>query len=278
MERIDAHQHFWKYHPVRDAWITDEMTAIQRDFLPDDLKPILDANGVSGCVAVQADQSEGETLFLLDLAERYPFVKGVVGWVDLQAVDVAERLMYFRQYPKLKGFRHIVQSEQDPHFLLRPAFLNGVESLGKQGYTYDLLVKPHQLEATLEFVRSLPTQPLVIDHLAKPGIQAGIREPWAAQMAAIAKHEHVYCKLSGMVTEADWKRWKPADFRFYIQHILHVFGPERVMFGSDWPVCRLAADYEQVVELVAEVASGFAAHEQQSIWYQCAADFYGLNT
>ncbi|WP_353195436.1 amidohydrolase family protein [Parapedobacter defluvii] len=276
MERIDAHQHFWKYHPKRDAWITDDMAVIQRDFLPYDLKPVLEANGVSGCIAVQADQSEEETLFLLNLAEQAPFIRGVVGWVDLQAADVDERLAYFRRYPKLKGFRHIVQGEQDPDFLLRPVFLNGVEALGKRGYTYDLLVKPHQLDAALEFVRSLPNQPLVIDHLAKPYIQAGIREPWATQMAAIAEYEHVYCKLSGMVTEADWKRWKPVDFLFYIQHILQVFGPRRVMFGSDWPVCLVAADYARVVELVAEAIDSFTDSEQQMVWHQSATDFYGL--
>lgn len=254
------------------------MAAIQRDFLPDDLKPVLDVNGVSGCVAVQADQSEEETFFLLDLAEQHPFIKGVVGWVDLQAANVVERLSYFRRYPKLKGFRHIVQGEQDLHFLLRPAFLHGVESLGKQGFTYDLLVKPHQLEATLEFVRVLPPQPLVIDHLAKPYIQAGEREPWATQMAAIAQHPHVYCKLSGMVTETDWKNWKPADFLFYVRHILQEFGPQRVMFGSDWPVCLVAADYAQVVELVAEAVDNLTDSEQRSIWHECAADFYRLNT
>jgi len=254
------------------------MERIQRDFLPDDLLPLLVANQVTGCVAVQADQSEAETLFLLDLAARYPFIKGVVGWVDLRAADRADRLRYFRQYPKLKGFRHIVQGEQDVRFLLQPAFLQGVESLGKLGYTYDLLVKPHQLDAALEFVRTLPVQPLVIDHLAKPYIQAGSREPWAAQMAAIAKYEHVCCKLSGMVTEADWEQWKPADFQFYIRHMLEVFGPERLMFGSDWPVCQVAATYTQVVDLVAEAIGGLTESEQQSIWYQCAADFYGLNS
>lgn len=278
MERIDAHQHFWQYRPKRDAWITDDMAAIQRDFLPDDLRPILAANDVSGCVAVQADPSEEETFFLLNLAEQHSFIKGVVGWVDLQAADVAERLAYFRGYPKLKGFRHIVQAEEDPRFLLRPSFLSGVEALGNQGYTYDLLVKPHQLEATLEFVRVLPPQPLVIDHLAKPYIQKGEKEPWATQMAAIAKHPHVYCKLSGMVTEAEWQNWKPADFLFYMRHILDAFGPHRVMFGSDWPVCLVAAEYAQVVELVAEAVGDFTDGEQQSIWNGCATDFYGLNT
>ena len=278
MERIDAHQHFWMYHPVRDAWITDNMRVLQRDFLPDDLLPLLKTYGVSGCVAVQADQSEEETLFLLDLAARYPMVKAVVGWVDLQAADIDDRLRNLRRYPKLKGFRHIVEAEQHPDFLLHPAFLRGVESLGKAGFTYDLLVKPHQLDATLAFVHALPAQPLVIDHLAKPDIQRGIREPWATQLAALAKQEHVYCKISGLVTEAHWERWEPADFRFYMEHVLQVFGPSRVMYGSDWPVCTLAAEYRQVVDLVADAISGFTEEEQHRIWYQNAVDFYGINT
>lgn len=276
MERIDAHQHFWRYHPVKEAWITDDMAVIQRDFLPTDLEPVLNANGVSGCVVVQADQSEAETLFLLELAEQHPFIRGVVGWVDLQATDVAERLAYFCRYPKLKGVRHIVQGEEDPRFLLRPAFLRGIEALAKYGYAYDVLVKPHQLDAALEFIRLFPDQPFVIDHLAKPDIKAGVMQPWAAQLAAIANQGNVYCKLSGMVTEADWNGWEPADFRYYTQHILEVFGPQRVMFGSDWPVCLLAAEYGQVIELAEQVAAHLTPDKQELIWHSNARDFYGL--
>jgi len=277
MERIDSHQHFWQYHPVKDAWITDDMAAIRRDFMPGDLRPLLDANHVSGCVAVQADQSEEETLFLLELAEQYPFVRGVVGWVDLQSPQVADRLAYFSRYSKLKGVRHIVQGETDPRFLLRPAFMAGVEALASFGYTYDILVRPHQLDAVAEFVACFPDQPFVIDHLAKPDIKAGLQEPWATQLAAIAKsNEQVYCKLSGMVTEADWSAWKPADFIFYIQHILEVFGPQRVMFGSDWPVCNVAATYQQVVALVEQVLNHLPPDQQAMIWHQNAVDFYRL--
>jgi len=276
MDRIDSHQHFWHYHPTRDAWITDDMGAIQRDFLPGDLKPLMDANGVSGCVAVQADQSEAETSLLLDLADQYSFIRGVVGWVDLQAVDVSDRLAHFSRYPKLKGIRHIVQAEEDPRFLLRPAFMAGVEALAAYGFTYDILVKPPQLEAVTEFVASFPTQPFVIDHLAKPYIKAGAREPWANQLSAIAKYSHVYCKLSGMVTEADWAAWKPADFTFYIQHILDAFGPGRVMFGSDWPVCNVAAQYHEVVGLVGQAVDHLSPHDQELIWHRNAVDFYRL--
>src|SRR3546814_196538 len=173
MGRIESHQHCWQYNPVKDAWITDDMAAIQRDFLPADLKPLLDANGVSGCVAVQADQSEAETLFLLELADQHPFIKGVVGWVDLQAADVADRLAHFSRYPKLKGIRHIVQGEDDPRFLLRPEFMAGVEALAPYRLTYDILVKPHQLDAVAEFVACFTKQPFVIDHIAKPDIKSG---------------------------------------------------------------------------------------------------------
>ena len=276
MKRIDAHQHFWTYQPVKDAWITDDMAFIQRDFLPNDLKPALEAAGVSGCVAVQADQSEAESVFLLELAAQHSFIEGVVGWVDLQAADVAERLAHFSRYSKLKGVRHIVQGEEDPRFLLRPAFLRGIEALAKHGYTYDILVKPHQLDATLELIRAFPDQPFVIDHLAKPYIKAGVRQPWAEQLAAIANHGNVYCKLSGMVTEADWNGWEAGDFQYYIQHMLDVFGPRRVMFGSDWPVCLVAADYTQVIELVNQAIAHLAGDEQELIWHKNATDFYKL--
>ena len=276
MNRIDSHQHFWNYHPVKDAWITDDMVVIQRDFLPADLKPFMDANQVSGCIAVQADQSEAETLFLLELADQYPFIKGVVGWVDLQAANASDRLAHFSRYSKLKGIRHIVQGEEDPRFLLRPEFMAGIEALASHRLTYDILVKPHQLDATVDFIACFPDQPFVIDHLAKPYIKAGVRQPWAAQLAVIAKYDHVYCKLSGMVTEADWAAWKPADFAFYIQHTLDVFGPQRVMFGSDWPVCNVAAQYHNVVELVDRAIGHLSPREQELIWFKNAEDFYNL--
>ncbi len=276
MKRIDAHQHFWLYNPIKDAWITDDMAVIQHDFMPNDLGHLLDANGVSGCIAVQADQSEAETLFLLELAEKYPFIEGVVGWVDLQNYHVSDRLEYFRQFEKLKGFRHIVQSEDDPYFLLRPSFLKGIETLGKYNYTYDLLVKPHQLDVTLEFIGYFPDQAFVIDHLAKPYIKSGEHQPWAAQMEAIAQHKNVYCKLSGMVTEADLSDWESADFTYYIHHIIEVFGTHRVMFGSDWPVCLLAANYKQVIELLDHAIDHLQHDEQELIWHKNATDFYRL--
>lgn len=276
MLKIDSHQHFWLYEPIRDAWITDDMRVIQRDFMPADLRPILAQCRFAGCIAVQADQSENETHFLLELADRYPFVAGVVGWIDLQAPDIEERLAAFAQCPKLKGFRHIVQGEQDPDFMLRPAFLRGIQALGKHGFTYDLLVKPHQLNTAIDFVSRFPDQAFVIDHLGKPYIEKGITEPWCDQMKSLASFAHVSCKLSGMVTEADHARWQPADFSFYVRHLLEVFGPDRLMFGSDWPVCLLAADYEDVVELLEGQLSALSADEQGAIWGGNALRFYGI--
>lgn len=276
MKRIDAHQHFWSYQPKRDTWITDEMAVIRRDFMPDDLEPLLETHGITGCVAVQADQSESETRFLLNLAAKHDFIEGVVGWVDLQAANIKERLEYFSRFPKLKGFRHIVQDETDPRFLLRPSFLRGIEALGAHGYAYDILVKPHQLAVTLDFVSHFPNQRFIIDHLAKPHIREGRRQPWANHMAAIAGHQQVYCKLSGLVTEANLNSWKIADFDYYIDHILQVFGSDRIVFGSDWPVCLLAGKYREVVGIMEHVAARLSPEQAERVWYQNASTFYKL--
>jgi len=277
MKRIDAHQHFWIYNQVKDAWITDDMAVIQRDFMPEDLASLLVVNGVAGCVAVQADQSEQETDFLLALAQQYPFIKGVVGWVDLKDVHIEERLAHYSVFPKLKGFRHILQGEADPQFMLSPTFIRGVAALHKFDLTYDILVKPKQLPATAKFLNHFSEeQRFVVDHLAKPYISSRKTDPWAAEMKVLAQHPNVYCKLSGMVTEAHWKHWKPEDFDFYINHLLDVFGPERLMFGSDWPVCTVAASYEAVLELLELHTSKLSLAEQVLIWHQNAERFYKL--
>ncbi|WP_257656551.1 amidohydrolase family protein [Parapedobacter lycopersici] len=276
MQRIDAHQHFWEYRPDRDTWITDEMSVIRRDFLPADLKPLLEAQGIAGCVAVQADQSESETLFLLDLAARHDWIRGVVGWIDLRAPDVGERLAYFSQYPKLKGFRHIVQDEADPRFLLHPDWLNGIDALGRYDYTYDILVKPHQLAMTDEFIAHFPQQRFIVDHLAKPLVRSGERREWASAMEAIAQHRQVYCKLSGLITESDLTSWKTTDFDYYINHIIEVFGADRILFGSDWPVCLLAGSYRDVTALMEHAASQLSPAERALVWYTNAVNFYKL--
>jgi len=244
---LDTHVHFWQFDPVRDAWIDDSMSVIRRDFLPVDFELEMQANGIEGCVAVQADQSEAETHFLLQLAENHDFIKKVVGWTDLRSPDISERLDYFSQFEKLAGFRHIVQGEQDVNFLLRKDFCRGIAALEQHGFTYDILVFPHQLGAVLEFVRRFPNQKFVIDHLAKPYIKDGFFDGWAALMREIAKHENVYCKVSGLVTEAEWNGWKYADFVPYLDLVTEAFGIERLMYGSDWPVCLLGGSYGEVM-------------------------------
>jgi L-fuconolactonase len=248
--KIDAHQHFWKYDSGRDAWITEEMAVLQRDFSPQDLVPELAANGIDATVAVQAAQSEEETCYLLELAAKSEWIAGVVGWVDLCSERVEERLPLFSKFEKLRGFRHIVQSEPDDRFLLNPEFLGGVRLLRQFDFTYDILVYPRQLPAAVEFAAMFPEQRFVIDHMAKPEIKARKTEEWAAHMRSIARNPNVFCKVSGLVTEADWKNWCPEDFKYYLGVAFEAFGPERLMFGSDWPVCLLAGSYRQVFELV----------------------------
>ncbi len=278
--KIDAHQHFWQFDPVRDSWITEgAMSVIRRDFMPADLSPILKKNRFDGCIAVQADQSETETHFLLVLANKNDFIKGVVGWVDIQADNLEERLDYFRQFPKLKGFRHILQGEK-PEFMLNPTFTEGVRLLGKKGFTYDILVFPKHLEAVKIFLKKCPNQPFVIDHIAKPYIKKGLIKQWAKDIKAIAKHENVYCKISGMVTEANWKDWKEADFKPYLDIVFEAFGVDRIMYGSDWPVCLVAADYEKQLNIVQNYLQSSILNPQNSegskIMGENAARFYKI--
>lgn len=204
---IDSHQHFWNYEPVKHAWIDDDMAVIRRNFLPPDLKKVYAESGIEGCVAVQADQTLAETDFLIKLSEENQFIKGVVGWVDLRAENIHAVLNQYSAIGKLKGFRHVVQGEADHNFLLRPDFSRGIAALEKHGFTYDILVFPHQLGAVLEFVKRFPNQKFVIDHIAKPYIKDGFFDGWATLMKAIAAQENVHCKLSGMITEADYKTW-----------------------------------------------------------------------
>ncbi len=273
---IDSHQHFWKYDPERDGWITDEMSLLQRDFLPQDLERETDSNGVDGSIAVQADQSEDETLFHLRLAENNKRIAGVVGWVDLCSPMIRERLQFFSQFEKLCGFRHIAQSEPDERFLVRSEFLRGIAALQEFGFTYDILIYPKQLPAAIELASRFPKQPFVVDHLAKPEIKAGRREPWATQIRTIAQNANVYCKLSGLVTEADWREWRTEDFRPYLDVIFEAFGADRLMFGSDWPVCLLAASYRQVKQIIEDYVEAHAPAQKDKIFGGNAVRFYRL--
>jgi len=274
--RIDSHQHFWKYHPVKEAWITDDMKIIQRDFLPADLLPLLQENNIDGCVAVQADQSEDETNFLLQLADKNEFVKGVVGWVDLQSADLEERLEHFSQYKKLKGFRHIVQSELKDDFLLREPFCKGVEKLTTYNFTYAILIFPKHLRYASKFVQRFPQQAFVVDHLAKPDFKKADFLEWEKGIRALADYPNVSCKVSGMVTEADWKNWTADDFTYCLDVVTEAFGINRLMFGSDWPVCLLAASYQEMSNIVHRYFTQFSIDEQQKIWGKNAIDFYHL--
>jgi L-fuconolactonase len=274
--KIDAHQHFWKYDSRRDAWITEQMPVLRRDFSPQDLVPELAANGMDASVAVQAAQSEEETRYLLELAAGSRRIAGVVGWVDLRSERVEERLRFFSKFEKLGGFRHIVQSEPDDRFLLNSQFLRGIRLLRRFDFTYDILIYPRQLPAAVEFAALLPEQRLVIDHMAKPEIKARKTEKWAGWMRSIAENPNVFCKVSGLVTEADWKKWRAEDFKYYLDVVFEAFGPERLMFGSDWPVCLLAGSYRQVVQLIEDYVRANCPARFDDIFGGNAMRFYKL--
>ncbi len=273
---IDSHQHFWYYNPKTHAWINDSMAVIRKDFLPQELEQVYAKNGIDGCIAVQANQTLEETQFLLSLAKTYNFIKGVVGWVDLCHTNLEKVLFEYKKNEKLKGFRHIVQSEPDSNFLLRPDFIRGITYLEKYNFTYDILVFPHQLGAVLELVKRFPNQKFVIDHMAKPYIKDGFFEGWAVLINEIGKCENVFCKLSGIITEADYNTWTKAQIQPYLDHVLSAFGTSRLMFGSDWPVCLVAGTYTQVKQLITHFISKLTQNEQQQIMGGNAVSFYNL--
>jgi L-fuconolactonase len=273
--RVDSHQHFWRYEPREYGWIDARMSAIARDFLPADLRPLLARADVDGCIAVQARQSDAETGFLLELAARHPWILGVVGWVDLQAEDVAARLGAYSGNPLLVGIRHIVQSEP-AGFLRRPEFRRGIQALAGRRLVYDLLVLPPQLAEATELVAAFPGQPFVLDHLAKPPIASGQREPWNGDLRRLAALPNVVCKLSGMVTEAAWQHWRADELQPYLDAALAAFGPARLLYGSDWPVCTLASDYQRWHDVVAVWLQGLGAADRQAILGGNSVRVYGL--
>lgn len=277
---IDSHQHLWRYSSADYPWIGAGMERIARDFLPADLAAVAKPQGIGGSVAVQARQSLAESRWLLERADADPFVRGVVGWVDLQSPDVVRQLEPLAAHPRFVGVRHVVQDEPDPRFLLGEAFVRGLVQLRRFDLTYDLLLYPGQLPAAVELVGMLPEQPFVLDHLAKPRIAQGAAwdgfADWRRDIEALARHGNVTCKVSGMVTEAAWRGWKPADFVPYLDVVLAAFGPERLMFGSDWPVCLVAAEYADVVAIVRDFFSQVSSGEQARIFGDTAIRFYGL--
>lgn len=276
MPVIDAHQHFWLYDPVRHDWINETMQEIQKDFLPDQLKPELDKAQIQGCVAVQADQTEAETNFLIQLAAENDFIKGVVGWVDLLSENCEERLQHYKQYPIVKGFRHILQGE-DPAFMLQPDFIRGISLLSKFDFTYDILVFPRHLTAVKTLVAMFPTQRFVIDHIAKPDIKNGKLDEWATDIRALAVYPNVYCKISGMVTEADWKHWQTTELYPYLSVVTEAFGIQRLLYGSDWPVCLVAASYAEMMQPVKDFFHPYTKEEQAAVFGENAIHFYHLS-
>ena len=273
---IDSHQHFWRYDPARYGWIDESMGVLKRDFLPEQLASELDANKMDASIAVQADQSEQETLFLLDLAKRSRRIAGVVGWVDLVSPRLDDRLKLFSQCEKLRGVRHLAQSEPDDRFLVRPDFTRGISRLQEFGFTYDILIYPKQLPAAIELVAKFPKQRFVLDHLAKPEIKTKNIAAWATLMGSMGRNPNVYCKLSGLVTEADWRCWSPANFDPLLDVVFEAFGVDRLMFGSDWPVCLLAASYKQVKDIIGDFVERKAPKAKEKIFGANAVRFYDL--
>jgi L-fuconolactonase len=273
---IDAHQHFWRYSQAEYAWIDDSMETLRRDFLPENLAPELAACGVGGVVCVQARQSLEETAWLLGFARRHAFIRGVVGWVPLVDPRLPEIVAPLAEDRKLVGARHVVQGEPDDDFILREDFNAGIRALRPLSLRYDILVFERHLPQTIRFVDRHPDQVFVLDHIAKPRIRERILSPWRENIFELSKRPNVYCKLSGLVTEADPANWSPADLAPYIDTVLEAFGPRRLMFGSDWPVCLLGVTYSRWLSVVLGALSGLSAAEQQRICSATAIEAYGL--
>jgi len=273
---IDSHQHFWNYDPQTHGWIDDSMHSIRRDFTPADLKKVYQQNHVDGCVTVQVDQTEEETMTLIENAKQHSFIKGVVGWVDFRSKEINQRLEFFSQFPIIKGFRHIVQAEP-VEFLYNENFRRGISFLKQYNYTYDILVYPHQLKAATDFAAAFPEQKFVLDHLAKPYIKKQLIDDWKKDLNQLAAFDNAWCKLSGMVTEADWQNHSYNDFAPYMEAAIEAFGIDRIMFGSDWPVCLVADSYENVLSIVTEFFKSFSKEEKEKVFASNAIQFYNLN-
>lgn len=277
MLRIDTHQHFWQFDPVRYNWITEDMTFIQKDFMPKDVYEVLLFNKITGCIAVQARQSEDENGFLLDQAQKNIFIKGIVGWIDLQADNVESRLLYYQQHSKMKGFSHGMQAESDEQFMLNAKFKRGISLLNQYGFTYDIVISPSQLNYANQLVEAFPEQRFVIDHMAKPHLKIQDIKQWADDIKNIAQHEHVCCKVSGFCTEVDCYNWQLTDVTPFLDVVFQAFGSNRVMFGSHWPVSILAGGYNRTLQAIEEYTSVLSIPDQASFWGENAISFYRLN-
>lgn len=274
--KIDSHHHLWNYSAEEYGWIDDQMTLLKRDFLPSHLTPHVASIGFDGTIAVQARQSIEETEWLLGLAEKSELIKGVVGWVPLCSNSVDDHLKRFSKSPKLVGVRHVLQDEPDDRFMMRPDFLNGIRCLSQYDLAYDILIFPKQLDAASELVSMFPKQRFILDHIAKPPIKEGVISEWKVGLERLAQYPNVYCKLSGMVTEADRTNWKPAHLTPYLDVVFKAFGTKRLMIGSDWPVCTVVAEYQLVMETVLTYISALSDEDQAAITGGNAVRVYKL--
>jgi len=274
--KIDSHQHFWSYNSNEYGWISNDMEILQKDYLPDHLKTELSSTGFDGSVAVQARQSLAETQWLLNLADQHSFIKGVIGWVDLCSPDVEEHLIQFSGNPKLVGIRHVIHDEQDENFMLRKSFMRGIAYLKKFGLTYDILVFPRHLSNTIQLVSQFPEQVFILDHIAKPSIKDKKISPWKEHIEKLARFRNVYCKLSGMVTEANVKNWQQEELIPYLNIVFDAFGTNRLLIGSDWPVCRLAGSYKQIMQVVLDYIISFPEQDKKNILGENAIKAYDL--
>jgi L-fuconolactonase len=277
MLKIDAHQHCWQFDQVRDSWITDDMSVIRRDFMPANLQPVLERNGINGTVLVQTCHTEEDNRFMLELAARNSFIKGIVGWVNLQSIMVEDKLkLHHDKHPMIKGFRHVLQSDPDDQLMLRESFKRGISLLNKYNFTYDILIYPKHLKYAAQLAAEFPDQKFVLDHLAKPPIKSMAIGEWKKDIEALAKYQNVYCKVSGMLTEADWQSWRTEDFTPFLDVVFNTFSTNRVMYGSDWPVCLLAGAYNRSLEILQIYTSRLSQHEQDQFFGGNAIEFYNL--
>ena len=274
---IDAHQHFWQVGRFDYPWMSSDLGVLYRDYLPYDLAPILKQNGVAQTVLVQASNSIAESRWLLELADANSFIAGVVGWVDLMSPDGEAQLNELSAHPKFKGVRHLVESEPEDDWLINPAVLSSLRRLATYGLSYDLLVHTRHLRHVPEVAESCPELRFVIDHLAKPPIAQNEIKEWARALKPVADYQNIHCKLSGLVTEANWSSWQTNDLRPFVDCVLELFGPERMMFGSDYPVCLLAASYDRVLDAFQELLKYLSDSDRDKIFSKNAAAFYRLS-
>jgi len=275
-ERIDAHHHLWRYSPEEYGWIDDEMAALRKNFLPQDLTRELAAAEIDGTIAVQARQTMDETRWLLQMADECEAIRGVVGWAPIAGENFPGVMEEFEHRPKLKGLRHVIQSEKDENYILREDFNSGIRTMLGSGLVYEILIYERHLPQTIDFVDEHPDQSFVLDHLAKPLIREETLEPWATRMRELGRRENVCCKLSGMVTEADWSAWTPESLRPYLDVVVEAFGAERLMAGSDWPVCLVASGYGRWFEVLRQYFAAFSVDERAAVFGETATAVYGL--